>query len=278
MSYYNELTTVNDVRSAYLSITGSGDDNLMRDLIRAVSMDIERAAQRSFVPRIQTRYYDYLRDVEGAALWLDADLLAVTTLTNGDSATIASNKYTFEPRNATPYFGLRLLNSGGVYWTYSTDNENAVTVLGVWGYHTDYANAWQDTGATLAAAISSTSATTFSCTTGLIKAGMLLKIDSEYFYVSSVSVSSSDTVTCVRGANGSTAATHLISTALSVWTPQADVVQLAREASAARYRLRENPLAESFVMLDGTTVSTPKDVSAYIEKRVAAMGLVRGRG
>ena len=273
--FFNELVTANDVRSEYQSIVATTDDALFLKLIRDVSHQIHIYADRHFVPRIQTRSFDYARDVQGRVLTLDRDLLAVTTLTNGDSNTVASTKYVFEPRNEPPYYAIRLLGSAGVAWTYTNDVENAITLAGVWGYHTEYADAWSDTAATLAAAITTTSATTFTCTTGLIKAGMLLKIDSEYLYTSSVSTGASDTVTVSRAANGSTAATHLISTAISVWAPIYAVRELAREGVAGLYRLRANPLAETFVAPDGTTFVTPRDVSMYLEKRIEELGLKR---
>lgn len=273
--FFNELVTANEVRSEYQSIVATTDDALFLKLIRDVSQQIARYADREFVPRIQTRTYDAIADVADLTLTLDKDLLAATTITNGDATTVSATSYVTEPRNDTPYYALRLKSSAGLSWTYQSDSENAISVAGVWGYHTEYADAWIDTGATLAAAISSTSATTFTCTTGLIKAGMLLKIDSEYLYASSVSTSSSDTVTVSRGANGSTAATHLISTAISMWQPMYMVRELAREGVAGLYRLRANPLAEAYVSPDGTQFQTPRDVSKYLQKRVVELGLRR---
>ena len=270
MSYYNELTTVNAVRSSYLSIVGTGDDTLMRDIIRSVSADIERAAHRSFSPRIATHYFDYQRDVYGAFLTFDDDLLEIATLTNGDSTTISSNAYVFEPRNTFPRYALKLLNSSGVYWTYALDTENAISVAGTWGYHSDYTNAWQAVDVTNASATNTTTSIT-TVGSGLIKAGQLLKIDSEYLYATSVATT---TATVTRAVNGSTAATHSNTTTIYAWTPDAAIEQLAKEASAARFRLRENPLSETIV-IDGNSFATPKDVGAYIQNRLAAMGIIR---
>jgi hypothetical protein len=59
---------------------------------------------------------------------------------------------------------------------------------------------------TLSAAITSTLTTTFSVASGTgIVAGMYLLIDSEYVLVTAVS---GTTITCIRGVNGTTAATH----------------------------------------------------------------------
>lgn len=267
---YSELTTVKDVRDTYLNIVGTGDDALMLSIIRSVCEDMQKIAHRHFTPRIETRYFDYLRDVEGAYLWLDADLLEVTTLTNGDGTTIASTKYVFEPRNMTPYFGLKLLNSSGVYWAYNQDNENAVSIAGVWGYHEDYANAWQAVDTLNASASNSTTSLT-TVGSGLIQAGQLLKVDSEYLYATSVA----NTATSVtRAVNGSTAAAHSNTSTVYAWMPDASLVQLAKEASAARYRMRENPIAETIV-IDGNSFATPKDIDAHIENRLQKLGLVR---
>jgi hypothetical protein len=59
------------------------------------------------------------------------------------------------------------------------------------------------------------------------------------------------------------------------WQPMYEVRELAREGAAALYRLRGNPLAETFVASDGTTFVTPKDVGAWLHKRVVALGLRR---
>ena len=277
MAYYYELTTVVDLRSTYLVIVGTSDDALQLALIRSVSSDIVKAAGRQFVPRVETRRYNPQRSAQNGLLVLDDDLLSVTTLTNGDATTIASTKYKFETPNTTPYWGIKLLSSSGLTWTYDEDPEEAISLVGIWGCDLG----WQPnksewvTADTLGAAISTTTATSITLTVaGSLEAGWLLKIDSEYLYVSGAPVST--TATVVRGVNGSTAATHSNGATISYWRVEDGLEQLAKECAAARYRLRNNPLAETFVAVDGTVFTTPKDVKAYIEKSMLAMGLVRG--
>lgn len=275
MAFYSELTTVADALAEYLDVTSASDNPLFLSLIRSVSSEMARAAERQFVPTVETRYFDPSRDVnaDGHVLLLDKDLLAVTTLTNGDTDVLTvTTDYILEPRNATPYWGVRLLGSGGISWQFTSDPENAISLLGIWGYHADYSNAWVETD-TLGVAI--TSATAGSATTtgsGLFKAGQLVKIDTEFMYVTG---DVTTTLTLVRGVNGSTAATHLISAPIYVWTVDYALSQLAMEASAARYRLRNNPLADTFIAEDGTPLATPKDVSKYLERRVMELGLKR---
>lgn len=270
--YYNELTTVEDVRSEYQKIISNSDDPLILEIIRSVCEDIERIGQRSYVPRIETIYRDAVADVlDDGILLLEDDLLEVTTLTNGDGTVIASDDYYFEPRHKTPYWGIGLLGSSGLTWQYQEDSEDAISIVGVWGYHKRYTDAWRQVD-TLGAAVSSTTATTITLTTGAtVKAGQLLKLDTEFVYASN---EAGKAVTVVRAVNGSTAATHLINTPVYAWTPSAALVQLAKEASAARYRLRENPIAETLV-IDGQSFATPKDVDKHLMSRMSQLGLIK---
>ncbi len=273
MSTYADYTTVNAVRSTYLGSTATGQDGLLLDLIRSTSREIERVCNREFYPTVQTRYYDTPRIRRD--ILLDADLLSLTTFTNGDGTVFTAAQYQLYPLNESPKFKLVVLNSSSTVLqnTSSGDYEGALSIAGVWGYHPDYSNAWQDTLATLAAAISSTSTTTFTCTTGKLYAGDLIQIDTEYMYVSAVTTATSDTITVVRGVNGSTAATHLISTAISRWTMY-DIEMVARTAVAAYFRLRSNTLGDT-IRIGTDSFSTPKDVLQWMGKRLAGLGVIR---
>ncbi len=80
-----------------------------------------------------TRYFG-LNDMQFASrlsvLRLDAPLLSVTTLTNGDGLVLAPAAYRLEPRNESHYWSIRLLS--GYSWNFSIDGE--IIVLGKWGY------------------------------------------------------------------------------------------------------------------------------------------------
>lgn len=129
--------SVADVKR-YLGISGSGDDLLLTSLIAAAQKQIDNYCRRTFEAGADsTRYFTPGRDTEGATLWLDADLAAITTVTNGDSVVVSAAQYTTEPRNTTPYYQLRLLSSAGKAWTYSTDPDGAIRVLGKWAYSVD---------------------------------------------------------------------------------------------------------------------------------------------
>lgn len=271
---YREYATITDVRTNYLSSTGTGNDTLILDFIRDVSQQIDATCVRSFTPLRQTRKFDFYRDTKHQTLFPDRDLCEILTLTNGDNTAISAAEYVTEPRNDTPIWGVKLLWSSGKYWTYTTDSENAISLDGVWAYHTDYVGAWQSNGATLAANAAANAAS-ITCTTGKIVAGNIIKIDDEFMYVSSVTANTSDTVAVVRGVNGSTANTHASSTSITIWRCEPSVKSLTMRAAAALMRLRDNPLGDT-ISMDGVTFQTPKDVAAFIASSCKSLALIRG--
>jgi hypothetical protein len=128
--------TTSDLKS-YLGITSSGDDGLLGDCLERAQALIEAATNRMFeADEDSTRSFDAVADVVGAVLYLDEDLAAITSITNGDTAAtvVTGAEYVPEPRNQTPYYAVRLLNSAGLSWDYVDDPENAITISGKWAY------------------------------------------------------------------------------------------------------------------------------------------------
>ncbi len=116
-----------------ISATETTDDRLLETYLTRASKAIATHTGRTFEARTETRYYDY--DVhDGDLLYLDDDLLTVTTLTNGDTAAtvITSGYYWLWSRNATPYWGIRLKSTFTQGWTW--DEDCFVSVAGTWGF------------------------------------------------------------------------------------------------------------------------------------------------
>ena len=271
MTYYDELTTVHQVRALMLNSTSTADDSLLLSMIRQASHDIEYQANRKFSPRIDDRDYDTPRKPE---LILDEDLLELTTLTNGDGTVFDASEYKTYPLNSTPKTKIVVLGSSSTQFVDNGgDREGAINAAGVWGYHPDYVSAWLDTTATLATNIS-TSATTFGCATGLVFGGDLIKVDSELMHVSSVAVSTADTPTVVRGVNGSTATSHSTAAAIYRWNVWDSISNIAVSAAVGYYNLRKNPMRDS-IQLDNGLFVTPKDVKAFIRAQMQELGIIR---
>lgn len=224
--------------SAQILNEDEADDDVIESLIEAASRRVDELTGRIFYPFIQTRHYDIPYDNN---LWFDADLLEVTTLTNGDNNTIASTDYVLKPNNSYPKYMLGLRGVSSVTWEYdsTSSGEQVIDVLGVWGYHEQYdTRAWKSVG-TLGAAWASTSTLTATLTAGHtldFRGGEIIKIDSEI--TNTASTSSTGLVVQARGDNGSTAATHLISSVVYVWQPTKEIKQLTMEVAKIMYRSR----------------------------------------
>ena len=108
-------------------------------MIAAAQAAIDKHCRRTFEASADsTRYFDYSEEtIEGSDLWIDEDLCAITTVTNGDSVVVAANERTTVPRNETPYYLIRLLSDSGVTWTYDAEWMDAISVVGRWSYSTE---------------------------------------------------------------------------------------------------------------------------------------------
>jgi hypothetical protein len=127
--------TLSELRT-YLGFASSNtdDDTLLAALITRAQKVIDLLAGCSFEATSATRYYDPTVNVTATGmLALDADLLTVTSITNGDGDVLTASEYVLWPSNSSPKRGVKLKASTGLYWTYNTDPENAITIVGTWG-------------------------------------------------------------------------------------------------------------------------------------------------
>ena len=115
---------------AYQKITTTVDDTLLADIVARASALIDAYCGRSFSATTKTRYYQLGNVWDNGRLWLDDDLLTVTSLTNGDTSTLLPAVYWLEPRDKPPYRFIHL--KSGYSWIFDTDGE--VVVTGTWGY------------------------------------------------------------------------------------------------------------------------------------------------
>lgn len=127
-------TTVAKVKD-YLSISNTTDDVLLGALCNAAQKIVDAYTGRTFEAATDsTKYADAVADVDGLTLYLPCEFAAITSVTNGDGVAVASASYITEPRNATPYYALKLKASKALTWTYTTDPENAITIVGKAAY------------------------------------------------------------------------------------------------------------------------------------------------
>lgn len=96
-------------------------------------------AGRSFqVEADTTRTLDAIGDVDNylLTLYLDEDLCAITSITNGDGTTVDPSLYVPNPRNTTPWYSLQFKWVASTAWTFATSPENSISITGRWGYAT----------------------------------------------------------------------------------------------------------------------------------------------
>ena len=127
--------SASDVK-AYLGIAEALDDTLIGQLAARAQAAIDRYCNRTFeAAGNTTRTFDASgHHMIGPTLYLDRDLCAINSITNGDGTAIASTKYVTLPRNDTPYYGIRLKTNSGVIWNYVDDWEGAIEISGKWAY------------------------------------------------------------------------------------------------------------------------------------------------
>lgn len=222
---------------ADLGITDTTDDTILKAVLDAASRAVDLHCSRRFFVETRTRYYtprySDLLDVD--------DLLSVTTLkhdSDGDrtyETTWAATDYDLMPFNAAyekkPYTTIEITPNGQQIFP---TVRRGVEIAGAWGY-------WQELAAlgTLAVAITSTSATTFTATNGgVYSPGMTILVGSEQMHVQSVN---GNVITVTRGVNGTTAATALLAAAVQVYSYPA-VNMAARFIARRLVKRRDTPL------------------------------------
>lgn len=217
------LTTADDALFAYIKYASRRVDAYMSQYRR----------RPFFEPYDEQRDYrvEHKRvSSEDNTFYMHDDCLALNAVSV--AGTVVTSQVVQYPPIDTPFQHLRLTSYSNSWYRYTTGDgaPSRVTVTGTWGYNSDYANAWLTTGA-LSAGIDDT-VTSIVVGTGegaLFSPGQLLQIDLEYLRVTGVST---DTLTVLRGVNGSVASSHLASANVNVWQVEPDVQQVVARQSA----------------------------------------------
>lgn len=241
-SYPADYTNLVQVRTLKaIASDETGDDAMLIDFIHEASAFIDTWTGRHFVPYVATNSYGWSHVENSYDLNVRDDLLAVTTLTNGDSAVISSG-YSLRPDNVYPKSRIELATVGATTWALSY-RESRITVLGVWGYHEAYSVAWRNRS-TLSAALTD-SATTMTVA-NLPYFGTLdyALIDSEQVQITDIS---GGAATITRGVNGTTAASHLINTTVKLYQQNPTITFCANQIVKWMYERRDK--AEGAIQL-----------------------------
>lgn len=287
----------------YLGYAASetSDDGRLTRLAGQTQADIDLFARRTFAPLIATRYFDFpikrrggllglfdpelfvaqwsaVGDLNAGRLRLDADLLTATLVVNGDGTTVAATDYVTGPPNLYPKSEIVLKTGSGLSWLPGADGdrEQVIAVTGQWGYHVNPSAMWVDTLDTLKAGVNA-AATTISVNDAdgtpadldpvRFQAGNLIQIGTEWLDVIAVDTTL-NTLTVLRGAQGSTAAAHDLGDKVYVFRPDANVVLAHIRLTVWRYRQKDvDSFDKASILANGVVTipaSFPEDVAALI--------------
>ncbi len=226
-------------------------DDRVVDLIRAVSKDIEemckpytKLSPTYFIPVTETRLLDHAWDT--GHLRLDQWLLSLTTFTtkNGNTTVTSGNYFLRQHNNYSekPYNLIMMKVGSSQALEYTGTPQQANSVAGSYGYCDDT----EATGATVLNDPLASGGLSLTVLTGTLEVGWMLLIESEQVFVSSISTDSpNDTVTISRGENGTTAAAHVATTAISRYLPPKDIEKLCGISVARLYHRGTTAFADT---------------------------------
>jgi hypothetical protein len=228
-------------------------------------IDLE-LSEIAFLPESSTHYFDAHNmedggDVDVWDLKLDAPLISVNTITNGDGNALTTEQYTLLPVGDGPYTAVRLKANSGAFWHYNTttgDYRNAIMVAGVWSGSNRplRGGEWRRTGGTVKNNPLSNSNTTIlteridekDAFYGLprFSPGMRLRLvsggNTEYVDLAWLGETSAPTdahqLMVERGTGGTTAVQHVAATVIEAWYPDANIVRACARLAAYYYKRR----------------------------------------
>ena len=190
------------------------------------------------------------------------DLLAVTSLTNGDGTVLTTSDYKLRAANSLPAWCVRILDSSSQSWTYDDDPQDAITLDGEWGYVPHYGNHWVNSTRVIPTGGITSSATTFTMDTpahaGSFSAGDYIRVNSEVMQVTSVAVDASfaltGVITVLRGVLGTTAAAHLAGATIERFEQHSDIALACAEHATFLYKQKDKTGSEIVTLNDGVTI------------------------
>lgn len=275
----NVYATLPELRRV-LALAGeqTADDDLLLMLLGAATELIDAYTGRRFVPVRATRSYTA---ADPGVLGLEADLLALESVTNGDGTTIPLSAVHVGPAGAAVGAWLALDRTRAIF-THSGDPLEAIQVTGVWGYHPDWAQAWASSGDSVQDNPLAADATTLTVDeadaplpTGFwarFAVGQLLRIEDEYLHVLAIA---GDALTVARGVNGTTAASHAAGTPIAVYQVPGDIRAATLRLAMWLYRQPDAGFVQAGGALRGSLLvppALPEDVrqilAPYVRLRV----------
>jgi len=225
--------SIADVKGV-LGITSTTDDTIMRKICEGATKSIDNYCNRQFQAKTATRYFD------GSVPLSVDDLLSITTIKtdeDGDATfentLTVTTDYLLYPLNEYPKTSIKLSVDSN-YGSFGISKKGC-EIIGLWGYGDGISATPYISDTTITedldageAAIDVTSVTNLS-------AGNTILINSEQYYIYSISTL---TLTVEPTVNGTTAATHTSGATIYIYQYPADIRQACIDLASAIYQNR----------------------------------------
>lgn len=240
---------------AWGNISGTGNDTYLRILLETISELIDSYCHpgQRFQPETATKYFSS-DPTDRYTLWIPY-LLSVTSIKSDndrdntyevtwtDPSGSTPGNYTLWPWNTFPKRRIETDSRSSTakeFLGFQRDTE----VAGVWGYGDGVsATPYADSGADVATGDWAAAATSVDVASGhgsLLEAGETVLVDTEQIYITAIST---DTLTVVRGVNGTTAATHTAGKALNVYAYPSQVSAAVLIQASRLWRRKDSMFA-----------------------------------
>lgn len=271
MTYY---CTLAEARSELMATANTVEDNRLLGYVRQASARLDKLMSGKsnlpyFLPVLAAYKVPmngkYISSTENSLLLKGLPPLLEISSVSADGSDVTSVVEGF-PQGDSPIRKLRITSSGSSWYSYISSSDPAyVLVTGIWGYHSDYANAWAQVDALAAEQDATTGSFTVVDVDGAdpygitprISQGALVKIGSEFELVTDTD-SALNTVTASRHWNGSTAAIHAIAAPVYVWQVEEPIRRIVARQAALMAARRGAFQVET---VDGVgVVSYPQDL------------------
>jgi hypothetical protein len=273
MSFYCSLA---EAREELLATSNTADDNRLLRYVRMVSRRINKImtgqSQRAyFWPVIKEEQVPldgrHINSAQNLLLLRGLPPLLEIDAVTADGSDISTTVSGYPL--GVPFFDqLHMSSSGSGWYSYLCSNGGDpayAAIAGVWGYHSDYPNAWVQVDALAAQQTADAGNFTVADADGAdqdgitprFSPGMLVKIDDEVELVTAVNTTT-NVVTATRHQNGTEAAVHAAAEPVYVWQTE-DPIRRVTARQAALMVARRGAFQTETV--DGVgTVSYPQDL------------------
>ena len=242
------------------------EEAVVERLIAGISRYFDDKTGHTFYPWVQVRWFDTpnRNNLDLRNLRMDADLLEILSITNGNGQNVPSTECYTIPPNDFPITDIHLKDLSVYQWwpDAAGNTHDVIQVNGIWGSRKRYdQRGWYQVG-TLSAAMTDTTTPSFQTTSFAPVTSQIFRIDNEILITASYS---SPTCTVMRrGDNGSTAATHLISAPIYLWQPEESinlaVLETCNNLVSSRFGQSS---AGRITFTQAGIVIRPDDISAF---------------